>query len=214
MTTTEPRGNAVGPAGEQAARNIGLLRDARGLSLRVLSDLLADLGRPVRPSALHAVSQLTRRIDVDDLIALAVALRVNPSAILFPRDGDSDDVVELTPLVKQRAAVVWGWADGRYPLPSELAEPGSTAVGTPAGEFADFQRYARPVYGPPADPVTAELGRLIALLETVLARPGDHLNWVNQRDAVMRRFRLAEIQFEEFVAARDRDAGLPAGDAG
>jgi transcriptional regulator with XRE-family HTH domain len=51
---------------------------------------LAALGRPILPSGLSKIEQSTRRVDVDDLVALADALRTVPSRLLHGRDLPSD----------------------------------------------------------------------------------------------------------------------------
>ena len=75
---------AIGPVGQAVIANVERLRKDRGLSLRALSERLAVAGRRILPSALHAVSQGTRRIDVDDLAALATVFGVTPAALLAP----------------------------------------------------------------------------------------------------------------------------------
>jgi transcriptional regulator with XRE-family HTH domain len=52
-----------------------------------LSERLAALGRPILPSGLSKIEQGTRRVDVDDLVALADALETVPSRLLRSPDG-------------------------------------------------------------------------------------------------------------------------------
>jgi transcriptional regulator with XRE-family HTH domain len=125
---------SIGEVGKTVVRNVTDLSEARGLSLRKLSERLKRLGRPILPSALHALSQGARRVDVDDLVALAVALGVNPNALLFPRHAEPDSEVGLTPEVRQKAWTVWRWAIGEMPLADDK-------TGTPAAAWraqADF----------------------------------------------------------------------------
>ena len=115
--TTRQKPLAIGGIGRTVVHNIADLIQARNLSLRKLSARLEQLDRPILPSALHALSQGARRTDVDDLVALAIALEVNPNALLFPRHVSPDFMVELTPGWSHPAGAVWRWASGEMPLP-------------------------------------------------------------------------------------------------
>jgi transcriptional regulator with XRE-family HTH domain len=73
--------------------------------------LLADLpavGRRITISGLSKIENGDRRIDVDDLMAIAVALDVSPAALLLPR-SQPGDVVDVT---GRRASTLlfWQWA--------------------------------------------------------------------------------------------------------
>jgi transcriptional regulator with XRE-family HTH domain len=109
------------PTSERVARNLAELRDARGLSLRDLHVRLRDVGRPILPSGLHKIESGDRRVDVDDLVALAVALDVSPSRLLMPA-GASGRRVQLTPKVKGSERTLWAWAAGDEALP-ERGQP-------------------------------------------------------------------------------------------
>ena len=76
------KARAMGPVGDIVRRNVEELRKARRLSLRALSELLAEAGRPIFPSGLLNVSRGVRRVDVDDLVALAKVLGTSPAALL------------------------------------------------------------------------------------------------------------------------------------
>ena len=141
MPNPDSKRPAIGPVGEQVVRNVEELREARGLSLRDLSKILGNLGRPILPSMLQALSKGGRRVDADDLVALAIALRVNPDALLLPRDADWQDPVDLTPEVSQPAWIAWEWADGRMPLPE--GPPPFPHVDVPDAARADFAQHAR-----------------------------------------------------------------------
>lgn len=68
--------------------NLRRIREERRHSLRSLADRMREMGRSVLPSALGKMESGERRIDVDDLVALAAALRVPVPELfrLFP-DG-------------------------------------------------------------------------------------------------------------------------------
>ena len=74
----------LGPTGEHVAQTVGKFREARNLGYAALSRRLAALGRKIPPLALRRIEAGERRVDVDDLVALAVALDVTPLALLLP----------------------------------------------------------------------------------------------------------------------------------
>ena len=191
----------LGPVGQVVVRNIREL--SAGVTLRVLSDRLGKLGRPILPSVLHRLMQGGRRVDADDLVALALALQVTPNALLLPRDTRPEAEVTLAPQVRERAWAAWGWADGRYPLPA-------TAV---AGEdrFAresEFARNARPAFGGGArTEVLAEVYELADRIEAYLAA-ADPVAQGAQRDRVVRSYRKMALVLEELLEDDDAAAQL------
>lgn len=124
----------LGPVGERVAENVKRLRAARNLDLADLSLRLGELGRPIGVPALSRIENGQRRIDASDLVALAVALRVTPNALMFGTEtflGPRE--LTLTPKFSVDLQRVWSWADGEFPI-----EPAT------AREQLDFQRQARP----------------------------------------------------------------------
>src|SRR3712207_6224827 len=107
--------------GARVAANVRALRDARGMSVRELSTRMTELGHQVWPSAITKIEQGERRVDVDELVALAVALRVNPSRLLLSTTA-SDAEVGLTATVAVPSWAAWQWADGSSPLPTGSGE--------------------------------------------------------------------------------------------
>ena len=84
---------------------------------------------------LSRIEKGRRRVDADDLVALALALRVNPGALLLPRSvAAGDEEVALAPAAAYPAEEAWWWADGHGQLP----------VGD--GSADDFLVHARPEY--------------------------------------------------------------------
>lgn len=73
-----------GPVGRRVAERVRGHRENRGFSLGTLSSRLAAYGRPILPSGLNKIEQGHRRVDVDDLVALAAALETTPSELLDP----------------------------------------------------------------------------------------------------------------------------------
>jgi transcriptional regulator with XRE-family HTH domain len=93
----------LGDVGLRVAAQIRQIRERKSLSLQDLSESLSKLGRPILPSGLWKIEQGTRRVDVDDLAAIARALEIVPSTLLNPapesartasgEDADLSDVV-------------------------------------------------------------------------------------------------------------------------
>ncbi|MFF0506824.1 helix-turn-helix domain-containing protein [Streptomyces fimicarius] len=137
MTTEpRPRPQVSDPTGRNVALNVRRIREARGWSTYDLARLLDQVGRPIAASAIAKVERAERRVDVGDLTALAVALRVNPSALLLPLDDAPAQTVEITGGGAVSGATAWDWADGLQPL-VVTAENEST-------ELLEFDLYARP----------------------------------------------------------------------
>jgi transcriptional regulator with XRE-family HTH domain len=132
MATNEvPRG----PISGYVVDNVKRLRADRRWSLAELSERMRQAGRPVLPSGLHRLEQGKRRVDVDDLVALAVALEVTPVTLLLPpvRSGD----VQVTESITAAAKAAWGWLRGRHPLTVPEDDDGFAEI--------EFQRRALPV---------------------------------------------------------------------
>jgi transcriptional regulator with XRE-family HTH domain len=116
----------MGPTARTVAENLRRLRDARGVSLRALSTELKAVGRTLSADALNKIengrpssadvdgTKQIRRVDVDDLIALALVLNVSPSALFLPAEWN-DSQVCLTPTFSVSARTAWLWAEGRAP---------------------------------------------------------------------------------------------------
>lgn len=123
-TASEP-----GPTGLRLGKN---LRDIRGrTSVRELSTRMRDLGRPLFPSAISKIENGQRRVDADELVALAIALDCTPNRLLIGPQADDEEIR----LVEERIALpmtegadpvevdiepsrrdAWRWARGGEPL--------------------------------------------------------------------------------------------------
>lgn len=121
-----------GPTGKRVAGNLALFRRILGLSQRDLSERMSDLGRPLLPQVLSKIEQVDRRVDADDLVALALALQVTPNQLLLEGAARPDEPVALTPTVTKTATDAWRWANGLMP---PAIGPGSP-VGTMSIEDA------------------------------------------------------------------------------
>ena len=158
----------VGATGKRAAVNLAGLRERRRMSQAELAGRVTELGRPMSASVVSKTEKQDRRIDVDDLMAFAVALGVNPNALLFDRTASRSDLIDLAPELRQRAWAVWEWAEGRSPLP-EADIGDSRGFEVAAGALADFAEHARPAAYPlDAHPAVRETGALLTRLLAVL----------------------------------------------
>jgi len=86
-----------GPTSEQVIANLSRLRRQMKLSFEQLSTRMEAAGRPLLPTGLHRMERGLRRIDVDDLTALAKALRVDTDALLRAPDYDCSHCTDLPP---------------------------------------------------------------------------------------------------------------------
>jgi transcriptional regulator with XRE-family HTH domain len=129
----ERRTEALGPTGERVGQRLRQLRRTRGLTLQQLAGKLRELGRPILLSSLSKIEKGQRRVDADDLIALALAMEIPPNYILLPDDNAPDSAVQLTSTFALNAASAWEWAS-RRDLPQ--------SADTDKINIADFDEFA------------------------------------------------------------------------
>ncbi len=113
----------ISAIGRRVAENLTALREHRRLSQAELSELINRLGRQMASDSISKIEKLGRRVDVDDLVALAVALDTTPNRLLLPGNAAETEIVQLTPEFSVSALDAWKWARGRRPLPVETAPP-------------------------------------------------------------------------------------------
>lgn len=93
MSPNEGRPN---PTNARVAQRIAQVRRQRGLTLQELREGLERLGHPLLLSALSKIENGQRRVNVDDLIAMALALKVTPLTLLLPgQDAAPGEEVQL-----------------------------------------------------------------------------------------------------------------------
>lgn len=73
----------LGPVGERLAKNIQTIRIAKRLQYKELSEMVSDAGRPIPPLGLRRIEGHERRVDVQDLAALAQVLGFPVEQLLF-----------------------------------------------------------------------------------------------------------------------------------
>ncbi|REE74390.1 helix-turn-helix protein [Rhodococcus wratislaviensis] len=86
----------TGPTGDTVRTNIAIVRKELRLTLRDLADRMTEGGRPMAHNTLSEIERGARRVDVDDLVAISIALDVSPNTLLRPRGQDSKVAAEVT----------------------------------------------------------------------------------------------------------------------
>jgi hypothetical protein len=123
----------LGPIGVAVAANIEGLRESRNLSYAELSRRLDERGRPIAPLGLTRIRDHQRRVDVDDLVALALALDVSPATLLLP-DASVVGTSGSTPVTEggddYPREQIWSWLIAEAPLdaPPSLGLPSRSVV--------------------------------------------------------------------------------------
>ncbi|WP_281155155.1 helix-turn-helix transcriptional regulator [Streptomyces sp. HYC2] len=106
----------MGPTAATVAANLRRIRKARGLTVYTLSDKVEEAGRTIHPAAISKIERQERQTTVDNLMALAAALNVTPSALLLPPDDDPGQTIAITGAGPVPADLAWDWVDGARPL--------------------------------------------------------------------------------------------------
>jgi Cro/C1-type HTH DNA-binding domain len=160
-----------GPTGVRLAESLRHIRKGvRDITTAELSRRLTALGQPIPDTSITKAEQGTRRVDVDDLVALAVALGVTPNTLLLPQVGylGASEAHHLTPAVSGSAEHLWQWAQGETPLHMQI--PGSEAwLGEQEHRALWFIIRSRPYLTAPAAPGGGGHGPLPELRELSVA---------------------------------------------
>ena len=107
--------NPLGPTGETLRANVIALRERKNLTYAQLSRKLKAAGRPIPELGLRRIEDGDRRVDVDDLVALAAALEVSPITLLMPSTADADEIA-ATAVGAVTALRLWQWLAAEMPL--------------------------------------------------------------------------------------------------
>lgn len=123
----------LGPVGETLRENIKRIREGQRLTYVELSERLGSIGRTIPVLGLRRIERGERRVDVDDLMALAYALGVPPVDLLVPGDLVSNEPYSITPEVHAQAGPARAWirGDAWLPLPDRVGDP-ADPFGIPA----------------------------------------------------------------------------------
>ena len=128
------RPNEIGPVGGHVAANVKRLRESLPLTTEQLAERTTNYGRPMRGNTITKIEKGQRRVDVDDLAALALALETRPDALLLPSTIVGE--IQLAETLTVQAFSAWRWANGSGPLEIPEGDDGRT--------FNAFQTRAQP----------------------------------------------------------------------
>jgi hypothetical protein len=145
----------LGPTGKRVAENVKRLRGR--VTVRELSERVARYGGKILPSGITKIEQGERHVDVDDLVALALALDATPNRLLLPAEAD-DTNIQTTSTISGPAVNTWRWANGQEPL----------LQWQHTRELFDFRRNNRPL-----DPYPEERGQWLFTFLKARAEPRD-----------------------------------------
>jgi transcriptional regulator with XRE-family HTH domain len=108
----------LGPIGHYVIDEFKRCLAEQKLTYREVSDRLIKIGRPIPTLGLSRIVNGTRRVDVDDLVALAIALDISPGHLLLPADSGEADEIDLTAKLRLSGHDARQWVAGYAPLPS------------------------------------------------------------------------------------------------
>lgn len=124
----------LGGVGDNVRIRIAALREGQNLSYAALARLLEEAGRPLGTLALRRIEAGARRVDVDDLVAIALVLGATPNSLMVDprvaedtsRELDFDDEhnnLKVTATEVTSFGAFWDWLDGHRPLwkPTEVS---------------------------------------------------------------------------------------------
>lgn len=165
----EKQKTPLGPAGETLRENVKRIREGQRLTYVELSERLAAIGRSIPVLGLRRIERGERRVDVDDLLALAYALGVPPVDLLVPGSLNTVESYGITPEVNAQVGPARAWIRGDAYLPQV------DGVGDPNDPFGIPSPSA---WEPdPAGPIRwMPRGRSDQILQWMLARQSQPLN--------------------------------------
>ncbi|WP_433212499.1 helix-turn-helix domain-containing protein [Dactylosporangium sp. CS-047395] len=158
-----------GAVAERVRHNIKQIRQDRKLTGAQLAELLGALGRPMQPTAVNKIETGARRVDVDDVVAFALALNTTPNRLLLNDPADGHEEIEVAPHVVATASQAWTWANGQQVLLRS-----SVAMGRADATFDDLQRDFLRHAQPPAQHPAQEA------VDDLRSRLGGFLGWVEE----------------------------------
>lgn len=168
----------LGPSGRRFATRVRETREGKRLNLSEVADRLTDIGRPIMTSGISKLERGVRRVDVDDLLALAIVLETPPNMLMLPPPTSPDEMVELAPGKVVPLAFAWRWANMFVPMSDRAVLQGALTADD-AVKYADKMRPIGDAIrtalgdGVPADKVYAWIESFLTLFVTG-SIGGDH----------------------------------------
>ena len=121
--------------------NVARVRKPQGLTLRDVADRLTAIGRPMAHNTVSEIERGASRVDVDDLMALALALDVSPATLLMPESMTLDEPVEATGVPDDLTGEqLWSWLVANRPLHI----PAGDLAGKDANDLLTWWARSRP----------------------------------------------------------------------
>ncbi len=115
--------SARGPTSNTVKANITAVREAQNLNYTQVSERLATFGWTISAVGFRRIESGERRVDVDDLTAIALALGVTPITLLMPQTEAPEDQAVLTGLVDSiPSGALWGWLTAERSIVISLGE--------------------------------------------------------------------------------------------
>lgn len=167
-----PKATGWGPVSRHVAANVLRFRTERGLSTTRLAAALKEIGHSIPATGITRIEKGERRVDTDDLVALALALNVSPVALLLPATEDSETPVGLTESVTLSARAAWAWVDGD--------EPHATTERDRYGQVLRFRLDSRPEWD--RDPIRKAYNGALAEAAQRSAVTGQTGEWSKEDD--------------------------------
>lgn len=128
----------LGPTARVLAEVVRRRREQLGLTYAQLSRRLIRNGRDIPTLGLRRIESCQRQVNVDDLVALAVALEISPATLLMDPRVTPNDSVALTGYPDGVAAErAWQWLTASYPLAGAVMTFYSSAL--PSWERRDME---------------------------------------------------------------------------
>ena len=104
------------------AANIRRVREAQRLGFAELARMLSETGRPIPELGLRRIEKGERRVDFDDLLALAYVLKVCPVDLMVSNEA-AEQPYPITPTERYESDSVRDWISGTtvrlQPVPNE-----------------------------------------------------------------------------------------------
>jgi transcriptional regulator with XRE-family HTH domain len=115
----------ISGAGQVLAQNIRRIREAQRLTYAELTRRLDKAGRHVPVLALQRIETCQRRVDIDDLMALAYALEVCVVDLLVPADALPEEPYPVTSQHQFETESVRQWISGQEIRLAPVPDPNS-----------------------------------------------------------------------------------------
>jgi transcriptional regulator with XRE-family HTH domain len=124
---------------EVLSDNIGRIRRLRGMTVRDVSARLKELGLRLSASGVSEIENAVRKVSVDELLVIAIALNTSVIDLLSPADGSplalAQSIEPLEPMWLEL------WLQGMTPWPQEAwGVPASTQLEAFLATASEYRR--------------------------------------------------------------------------